>query len=155
MNLLLSTDYADLPHDQWPEITTRQESKDRGWKFYFTGKPCKYGHMTFRYVAVPNCQICNNYYNEQYRKTDLYKRKALIRGRKHEATEKRKKYHLDPKTKAMKNRASKKFRDTEKGAKSRIGEYWRRIHGVDLPESLLDAMYAQLLVKRELKKLRN
>jgi hypothetical protein len=36
--------------DPMPEIISRAEAKARGLTRYFTGKPCKYGHIAERYV---------------------------------------------------------------------------------------------------------
>lgn len=39
------------------EIVTRAEAKRRGLKRYFTGKPCKHGHVDERWVSGP-CVVC-------------------------------------------------------------------------------------------------
>lgn len=39
------------------EIITRADAKAAGLKWYFTGKPCKHGHITERYVTG-NCCGC-------------------------------------------------------------------------------------------------
>ena len=36
---------------------TRKEAQALGSKYYFTGKPCKHGHVTFRYTTGP-CHGC-------------------------------------------------------------------------------------------------
>lgn len=36
---------------------TRKEAQALGSKYYFTGKPCKHGHVTFRYTVGP-CHGC-------------------------------------------------------------------------------------------------
>ena len=36
---------------------TRKEAIEKGLKYYFTGKPCKYGHISKQYVAG-GCFIC-------------------------------------------------------------------------------------------------
>lgn len=41
------------------KIITRKEAQDRGLNKYFTGKPCKYGHVAERYVAKSDCVVCN------------------------------------------------------------------------------------------------
>lgn len=35
------------------------EAKDIGARAYFTGKPCKYGHITYRLTSVRHCYICS------------------------------------------------------------------------------------------------
>ena len=39
-------------------IVTRAEAERRGLKQYFTGKPCKNGHVGERYAASGNCVEC-------------------------------------------------------------------------------------------------
>lgn len=41
-----------------PEIISRKEARDRGLKRYFTGKPCKYGHVCERYLCNARCVEC-------------------------------------------------------------------------------------------------
>lgn len=40
------------------QIISRSEAKSQGFKFYFTGKPCKSGHVSQRYTANCNCRGC-------------------------------------------------------------------------------------------------
>lgn len=40
------------------QIISRSEAKSQGLKFYFTGKPCKSGHVSERYAANCNCRGC-------------------------------------------------------------------------------------------------
>lgn len=40
-------------------IISRQEAKAQKLKFYFTGNPCKYGHICERYVKSCMCIECN------------------------------------------------------------------------------------------------
>lgn len=40
------------------QIISRSEAKANGLKFYFTGKPCKHGHISPRYTANQNCRGC-------------------------------------------------------------------------------------------------
>lgn len=41
-----------------PEIISRKDAIARGLKRYFTGKPCKHGHLSERYVPG-DCIACN------------------------------------------------------------------------------------------------
>jgi hypothetical protein len=47
------------------EIITRAQAKARGLKRYFTGKPCKRGHVAERFVRNFECVTCRN---EDFRK---------------------------------------------------------------------------------------
>lgn len=40
-------------------LITRKEAKNLGLKRYFTGKPCKHGHVDERYVNAGNCCRCS------------------------------------------------------------------------------------------------
>lgn len=59
-----------------PNLISRQEAKRLGLKHYFTGKPCKRGHVTLRYVKSIACAECLkiNLRAVRARLPDLYKR---------------------------------------------------------------------------------
>ena len=40
-------------------LTSRKEAVEKGLKFYFTGKPCKHGHVSKRYTAKSYCVECS------------------------------------------------------------------------------------------------
>lgn len=40
-------------------IISRQEAREAGLRFYFTGKQCKYGHVSPRYTSRKQCVECN------------------------------------------------------------------------------------------------
>jgi hypothetical protein len=40
------------------EVISRAEARELGLKFYFTGKPCKHGHVSERYVSTHFCKKC-------------------------------------------------------------------------------------------------
>jgi len=41
------------------EIISRKEARVRGLDRYYTGKPCKYGHVSERYLSTGICVECN------------------------------------------------------------------------------------------------
>lgn len=43
-----------------PEVISRKDAKDAGLPRYYTGKPCKYGHMSERTVSRSTCVSCHN-----------------------------------------------------------------------------------------------
>jgi hypothetical protein len=47
---------ANLPYN----LISRQEAIALGLKRYFTGKPCKYGHIAERWVLNWTCLLCDN-----------------------------------------------------------------------------------------------
>jgi len=40
------------------EILTRPEAREKGLKTYYTGKPCRNGHDTYRYTQSGTCAGC-------------------------------------------------------------------------------------------------
>lgn len=43
-----------------PELITRHEAFAIGRTHYFTGKPCKQGHIALRYVSTGGCKDCQS-----------------------------------------------------------------------------------------------
>jgi len=41
------------------KLISISDARSRGLKQYFTGEPCKYGHIDYRYVCTGNCVLCN------------------------------------------------------------------------------------------------
>lgn len=48
------------------ELLTKQEAKQQGLKFYFTGKLCKNGHTSKRYVSGNHCVECSQLNSKHY-----------------------------------------------------------------------------------------
>lgn len=48
------------------DIVTRKEAKERGLKTYYTGKPCKHGHLSERYTKNGTCVECQAAVNKEY-----------------------------------------------------------------------------------------
>lgn len=46
--------------------STIEEARATGAKYYFTGKPCKYGHMTKRLTSTRTCYKCVLKYSRQW-----------------------------------------------------------------------------------------
>ena len=51
----------------------RLEAKARGETTYFTGQPCKYGHIDDRFVSNGKCRECNRLDCEQANRLGLYR----------------------------------------------------------------------------------
>lgn len=99
---------ATVPHDG--PIVTRAEAVKAGLRRYFTGMPCKKGHLAQRIVRNRECEVCSRKRIANYFKTELG-RAAM---RKYQATES----YRD---------SCHKYRGTEKGrVSSRLGEARRR-----------------------------
>ena len=39
-------------------ILSRKEAKEQGLKYYFTGEPCKHGHLAEKFVSNGTCLVC-------------------------------------------------------------------------------------------------
>ena len=48
------------------EIITKREAIEQGLKRYFTGKPCKWGHVAERFVICRGCIECKKKHGRQY-----------------------------------------------------------------------------------------
>lgn len=57
MPALIPTDDPDEESIMHLHIISRADAKRAGLKYYFTGKPCKYGHVALRYISSP-CVEC-------------------------------------------------------------------------------------------------
>jgi hypothetical protein len=74
------------------KIITRAEAKARGLKRYFTGKPCKHGHVDERLTVNTSCVVCNRAAARinglRYRQKETAKVAARARQKRHRATDK-------------------------------------------------------------------
>ena len=52
------------------EIITREEAQEKGLVRYFTGKPCKHGHIAERYTKSLICCPCSTWHNNTRYKED-------------------------------------------------------------------------------------
>ncbi len=59
------------------EVISRAEARELGLKFYFTGKPCKYGHVDQRYSGSGFCLTCAADYRREYAKTGYFAKHYL------------------------------------------------------------------------------
>ena len=50
------------------DIISREDAANKGFKKYFTGKPCKKGHVEQRRTATGTCLKCVGTYNKSFRK---------------------------------------------------------------------------------------
>lgn len=44
----------------WPSVISRRDAIKQNLPRYFTGKPCKHGHLSERIVANKTCLVCSN-----------------------------------------------------------------------------------------------
>lgn len=56
------------------DIISRKDAKEQGLRFYFTGKPCKNGHLTKRLVRKCVCVLCKKEERKSWKKRNPEKR---------------------------------------------------------------------------------
>jgi hypothetical protein len=98
----------------------RAAAKAAGEITYFTGRPCKHGHVTFRYTTGGNCHECNLLLNAKHRinnpeKTCERSRLKYIANREKNLIFAKKYREENPEKIAL---AGKKWRDKNKDVKS-------------------------------------
>lgn len=52
----------DVAANRGLQVISRKEARGKGLVHYYTGKPCKYGHVARRLVSVRTCVECSNEY---------------------------------------------------------------------------------------------
>lgn len=83
------------------EVITLREAREAGLAKYFTGKPCKHGHIAERIVADRSCSVCRAGVYRSYRQSNKDKVKKWKRDWEKSNPEKvnarqRKRYARDP-----------------------------------------------------------
>ena len=58
------------------EVITRREAIERGLKWYFTGEPCKWGHIEKRQVSNGSCLDCASRRLAEWRQVNVEKEKV-------------------------------------------------------------------------------
>lgn len=88
------------------EVISRKEAIEKGLKVYFTGKPCKYGHVAERYVSIGYCVECSRVreqrdkrkeYRKKYYKNNAEQKKEWQKQWREENPEYNKQYYNDNK----------------------------------------------------------
>jgi hypothetical protein len=51
-----------------PKLVSRAESREKGLKRYFTGKPCAKGHVAERSLSTGKCVVCHNLRSQKWSK---------------------------------------------------------------------------------------
>jgi hypothetical protein len=75
-----------------PDIISRKSARAAGRTFYFTGKPCKRGHVAERYAHNGECVVCSRLRAARWRKTTKGKAYEAEYRRTPEMRERRRKY---------------------------------------------------------------
>ena len=45
-----------------PKVISRSEALEKNLKYYYTGKPCKYGHVAEYLTSSFACSVCRKIY---------------------------------------------------------------------------------------------
>ena len=77
--------------DSAPQIISRDDAIALGFVTYFTGKPCKYGHVAERYVSCKRCVCCSIAYRADHKEAI----KAYYVDNKEAIAEQKKAYRAD------------------------------------------------------------
>lgn len=158
------------------EIITRRIAIERGLSTYYTGKPCKHGHLSERKTLEGSCIQCRKAREGEYAKTQYTKHREKLLDRVKTYSKKNKEkisayqsgyrdenkdklrlylkdYYL--KTKVERLEKEKELRKTEK-YKRRISEYRKRKYSSDVSykaSSAIRTMLWRVLKKTQSKKL--
>ena len=111
-------------------IITKNEAKQKGLIFYFTGKPCKHNHISERLVKGGSCRACKNLTSEKKRNENRQEYNKYCREKKKESysPEKRKKQYL-------KNIKNEMFFAAKQRAKIKNISFTITIEDVIIPEN--------------------
>lgn len=103
------------------EVISRKESIERGLTRYFTGKPCKNGHISERVTKKCDCVECNIERNAAYRSIPENQEKAKARSKAWRDEMGSKEYYQYLKSIIERNHGS-------------LSEYWKK-YRINYPES--------------------
>lgn len=119
------------------EIISRVNAKALGLTYYFTGKPCKYGHIAPRLVSASHCVECRRLYMEKYtsekgdkikeKKKEYYQEnKQRIANKNKLNSEERKQYNREyyRRNKNKENQRAKKWKNSNKQKVTDYGRKW-------------------------------
>src|SRR5208283_2811765 len=67
---------AESDADSAPQIISRDDAIALGFVTYFTGKPCKYGHVAERYVSCKRCVCCSIAYRADHKEVIAEQKKV-------------------------------------------------------------------------------
>lgn len=74
------------------QIITRAEARAQGKARYFTGKPCRYGHLDERFTRDSKCLTCSRQHSAKSRSKHISARRAADREYASKNSEKRRLY---------------------------------------------------------------
>ena len=115
-------------------LISRKEAKSKGSKHYYTGKPCKHGHLSERYVSSKGCTVCLFSRIKGWRKMnpEKVKKSRRVWFAKHGAEwrrawlKTRKDIHRSDITKALSRAAVSRWRNKNIEKARMLGRAWRK-----------------------------
>ena len=114
--------------DSTCNLISKEEAEDSGLKFYFTGKPCAYGHIAPRHVCNRTCIECAKIHDRRQKDRNADARRKAERQRYWENPEKfrekTRRYKMENKDKTLS--ALRRWRRTNKEAVKQYNAEWRR-----------------------------
>lgn len=76
------------------EIISKQDAIKKGLIFYYTGKPCKNGHVSERMVKGGSCRVCKNNLSKSHRENNRNEYNEYCRKKKREKYSKEKRREI-------------------------------------------------------------
>jgi len=119
-------------------LISRKEAKEQGYNRYYTGKPCKYGHVSERDVFTASCMECRRGWEQTYRDTNKDTETYKIRNK-----ENAKRYYRNNKEEQLANR-----REYYIANRNRI-EAYRRQYYIDNRDKCIDAINKRYAAKMQ------
>jgi hypothetical protein len=111
------------------EIITRKEAQEKGLPRYFTGKPCKHGHVCERFVAQKTCVECKQKFDKEYYEKNkerlLKKVKNYAEVNKDKITQYNLEYYASNKE-HMKKNSSQRYKEKREEIREKTKEYYQR-----------------------------
>jgi len=148
-------DYADLPWSKWHIIKSKKDVQGTRAKHFFTGKPCKHGHVALRFKKKGSCVKCSALSISKYQKTEKGVKKQKEIFDRYISTEegaKGQKRSEVKYSKSKKGRATAKRKNQSKRyLRSRLKHIMEKevnLKEITVPTYLIDALWANLQLKR-------
>jgi hypothetical protein len=75
---VLKTDISKIEGRKRMEIISREEARQKGLVRYYTGKPCKHGHICERFTKSMHCLECGKVRSKKYVQQNPERRKQTL-----------------------------------------------------------------------------
>lgn len=131
------------------ELMSRKMAKEQGLRHYFTGVPCKRGHVEKRFVSTLNCIACQNHHSliwkKDHRESETaYKREWQARNREKVRALKKTYYANDERTRELQAVRARKWIDANREQSRAATTRWR-LANLDKAAAMSNKRRAKLL----------